>query len=123
MLIIDIYAPNFTYLSREPGGPFEVHREFDLPNGHHVTRQDRFLKLDLVNQINHYEIRYQEVDQNGILVRERTLPIDTRFTFKFEMQLLLERAGFQIIEFLGDFKKKPYDGSGEIIPVVRKPKK
>jgi SAM-dependent methyltransferase len=120
LFIVDVYAPNYALLAQEPDGPFVLRREIDLPNGHHLIRRDRFVRNDLVRQIQHYEIRFEEYDARGALVRERTLPMDTRYTFRCELQLLLERAGFEIVDLFRDYDRNPYDGRGEIIAVARR---
>jgi SAM-dependent methyltransferase len=119
--IIDVYAPDFRHLAKEPNGPWVVRREFDLPNGHHVMRRDRFVWNDIVYQIQHYELRFEEYDAAGALVRERTVPMDTRYTFRYELQMLLERVGFEMVDLFRDYDKNPYDGTGEIIAVTRRP--
>ena len=55
------------------------------------------------------------------MVRERTLPLTTRYTFRYELQLLLERVGFERIDVYRDYDQNSYDGSGEIIAVARRP--
>lgn len=120
-LIIDIYAPLYRLLANEPDEPFTVRREFDLPNGHHVIRKDRFVKNDPVLQIQYSELRFEEYDLDGVMVNALNVPISTRYTFHFEMQLLLEKAGFEVADFFGAYEKTPFDGAGEIIAVARKP--
>ncbi len=119
--IVDVYAPNFRRLAEEPDGPFVVRKEYDLPNGHHVIRRDRFVRNDLVRQIQHYQIRFEEYDSSSTLVRARTIPLDTRYTFRYELQLLLERVGFEILAVYRDYDRNPYDGTGEIIMVSHRP--
>lgn len=119
--IVDVYAPNYQRLAEEPDGPFVLRREYDLPNGHHVIRRDRFVRNDVINQIQQYEIRFEEYDSSGTLVRVRTIPMDTRYTFRYELQLLLERAGFEVLDVYRDYEGNPYDGTGEIIIVSRRP--
>ena len=121
IFIIDIYAPDYNKLAQEPDGLFVVRREFDLPNGHHVIRKDRFVRNDIIMQIQHTELLFEEYDTNGELVRKRTLPMNTRYTFRYELQLLLERVGFELVELFRDYDKNPYDGTGEIISVARRP--
>jgi len=81
---------------------------------------DHDTKIDLKNQIQHSEIRFEEFDQAGTLVRKRTLPLDTRYTFRYELQLLLEKTGFEVLEVYRDFEKNPYDGTGEFITVAQR---
>lgn len=121
LFIVDVYAPSFAKLASPPDDGFKVRKEFDLPNGHHVVRKDRFVRNDVVNQVSETEILFEEYDGSGRLVRSRMLPMDTRYTFRFELQLLLERAGFEIVDLFGGYDGRPYDGAGEIIFVARKP--
>ena len=77
-------------------------------------------KIDLQNQIQHFEIRFEEFDQTGTLIRERTLPLDTRYTFRYELQLLLEKTGFEVLKVYRDHDKNPFDGAGEIIMAAQR---
>ena len=118
---MDIYAPSYRLLAQEPDQPFALRRESALPNGDRLVRRDRFVRNDLVAQVQHYEIRFQEYNAGGTLLHERTLPLTTRYTFRYELQLLLERVGFEMIDVYRDYDKNPYDGTGEIIAVARRP--
>jgi SAM-dependent methyltransferase len=120
-LIIDLFSPIYRLLAQEPDRPFVLRREFDLPNGNHVIRKDRFVKNDPVLQIQYAELLFEEYDTKGTMVHELTVPLSMRYIFHFEMQLLLEKAGFEVIEFFRDYDKNPYDGTGEIIAIARKP--
>jgi len=81
---------------------------------------DHDTKIDPQNQIQKSEIRFEEFDQTGALIRERTLPMDMRYTFRYELQLLLEKTGFEVLEVYRDYDKNPYDGNREIITVAQR---
>jgi SAM-dependent methyltransferase len=121
LFIVDVYAPSYRHMAMEPDQPFFLRRESPLPNGHTVKRWDRFVRNDPALQINHSELRFEQYDTPGTLVRERTLPLTTRYTFRWEMQLLLERAGYELVDVFRDYDRNPYDGTGEIITVARRP--
>jgi SAM-dependent methyltransferase len=121
VFIVDVYAPDYRLLVQEPDRPFSLRHESALPNGGRLVRSDRFMRNDRVAQVQHYEIRFQEYDRGGALVRERTLPLSTRYTFRYELQLLLERVGFEVVDVYRDYDKNSYDGTGEIIAVARRP--
>jgi SAM-dependent methyltransferase len=121
LFILDLYAPSYAMLAEEPDRPFFLRRESRLPNGHTLKRWDRFVRNDPVLQIQHFELRFEEFDTAGTPVRERTLPLTTRYTFRYEMQLLLERAGFELVDVFRDYDRNPFDGTGEIIAVARRP--
>jgi len=46
--------------------------------------------------------------------------MDTRYTFRYELQLLLEKTGFEVLEVYRDFAKNPFDGAREIIMVAQR---
>jgi len=117
--IVSVIAPDPEKLSRKPG-PFELQREFDLPDGNHVLRKGRLVEHDLARQVRQFEFRFEEYDRAGALVQERTVPLYTRYTFRYELQYLLERAGFEVLEVFRDYERVPYDGTGEMIVVARK---
>jgi SAM-dependent methyltransferase len=119
--IVGVIAPELERLAQKPSDTFVVRREFDLPSGHHVVRKDRLVKHDSVNQVRHFEFRFEEFDAAGMPVRERLVPVRMRYTFRYELQLLLERAGFERVALFRDYEKHPYDGTGELIAVTRRP--
>lgn len=119
--IVDIIAPDVEKLAQKPTATFAVRREFSLPNGHHAVRKDRLVQHDIVKQVRHFELRFEEIDATGALVRERLVPLATRYTFRYELQLLLERVGFEIIGVFRDYDQNPFDGTGELIVVSRRP--
>jgi SAM-dependent methyltransferase len=121
LFVVDVYAPSYRHLALEPDRPFVLRRETQLPNGHTLKRWDRFVRNDPILQMQHSELRFEEYDAQGKLVRERTLPLTTRYTFRYEMQLLLERVGFEWVDVYRDYARNPYDGSGEILAVARRP--
>ncbi|MCP4164964.1 MAG: class I SAM-dependent methyltransferase [Chloroflexi bacterium] len=121
VFIVDVYAPSYSHLAKEQEEGFHLRREVAMPNGHRLIRRDRFLRNDPVLQIQHYEICFEEYDEAGNLINKRTLPLDTRYTFCYEMQLLLESVGFEIVDIFRDYDKNPFDGTEEIIAVARRP--
>jgi len=118
--IISVIAPDPEKLAQSPSDVFTVRHEFDLPNGHHVLRKERLVQHDRVNQVRHFEFKFQEFNTAGRLVRERVVPLKTRYLFRHELHLLLETVGFQITEVYRDYNKNPFDGTGEMIIVAHR---
>ena len=119
-LIMDVYAPSYRALAQEPDGPWVLGRESQLPDGHTLKRWYRFVRNDPALQMQYYERRFEQVDAEGATVRERTFSISHRYTFRYELQLLLERVGFEVVEVYRDYDRSPYDGTGEILTVARR---
>jgi SAM-dependent methyltransferase len=118
--IVDVIAPDPARLAQKPAETFAVGREFSLPNGHSVIRGERLVQHDVGNQTRHFEFKFEEFDAAGVLVRERVVPLHTRYVFLHELQGLIEQAGFTIANVFRDYEKNPYDGTGEIILVARR---
>ena len=117
--IVTMIAPDLERLAQKPARDFGVPRQFDLPNGHRVARMDRLVQHDIVQQIRQFELKFEEFDPGGTLVRERLVPLYTRYTFRYELQLLLERAGLELAGLFRDYEQNAYDGTGEMIAVAR----
>ena len=66
------------------------------------------------------ERHYEEVGDKD-LANRKIMPFTLRYIFRYEMQALLEKNGFQIKEVFEHFDKRPYDyKSGEMIFVAQK---
>jgi SAM-dependent methyltransferase len=118
--ILSLIAPDLEKLAQKPSDVFVVRREFDLPNGHHVMRKERLVEHDAGKQVRHFEFKFEEYDLAGRLVRERLIPVYTRYTLWTELQRLLESVGFQVVNVFRDYNKRPYDGTGEMIVVAQR---
>lgn len=119
--LLNVIAPDLEKLAQKPSAVFVVRREFDLSNGHRVVRKERLAEHDKINQVRHFEFRFEEFDTAGKLVRERLVPLYTRYIFRNELLLLLETVGFQVLDVFRDYNKNPYDCTGEMIVVTRRP--
>lgn len=119
--ILGAIAPDPEKLAQKPSAALQVRREFDLPNGHHVVRKERLVQHDRVNQVRHFEFKFEEFDPAGRLLRERLVPLSTRYLFRDELRQLLESAGFQVLDEFRDYNRNPYDGTGELLVVARRP--
>lgn len=120
-LIIDLYSPNLEMLTQPTNSEIKERKSYVLPNGHPVKSNYRFISNDILNQISKAEILFEEFDIQGNLILSKTVPMDTRYTFRFEMQLLLEKVGFEVLAIFSDYEKRKYDGTGEIITISKKP--
>lgn len=119
--LLNVIAPDPARLAQKPGVVFVTRREFDLPNGHHVIRKERLVAHDAVNQVRRFEFKFEEYSPAGELLRERYVPLATRYLFRNELERLLGGVGFQVVDIFGDYNQAPYDGVGEMIVVARRP--
>lgn len=121
LLIIDVYAPRFSKMAQPPDDEFSVHNEYVIANGNRVIKKRRWRGTDLIRQVNTEDLLFEEYDPKGELIQSTLVPLQTRYTFRYELQLLLERAGYRLLSVFKDFDRNPYDGVGEIIAVAEKP--
>lgn len=120
LLLIDIIAPELEELAQEIATDTVKRSEFRLPSGNRVLRQIYLQAHDSVAQVRHFRFKFEEYDRAGRLLRVKEVPVRTRYTFRYEMQLLLEDAGFELVDLFRDYERAPYDGSGEMIVVAKR---
>jgi SAM-dependent methyltransferase len=118
-LILNLIAPDPERLGQPPSQAFAQRRSFNLPNGHQVIRKQRLTEHDRRTQVRRFEFHFEEYNPNGKLVRERLVPVFTRYTFRDELHVLLDKAGFCITHEFRDYNRNTYDGTGEMIIVAR----
>lgn len=94
--------------------------EVELPDGRKLTRTHRIAAFHRAGQYNDIEFAYYVTHPNG--ETQRLGPaFPFRYFFPYEVEHLLARCGFQVVELLGDFGKSPLaDDSPEMIFVAEK---
>ncbi len=99
-LVVDVYHPYPPALA-EADGRVELARQFTTPEGNTMQWfSSRQLQLD--EQIQHVTFLLDEMDAAGNMQRH-TLSFPMRYIHRFEMELLLNGAGFSVVEILGDY--------------------
>ena len=94
--------------------------EFGLPDGRRLRRCNRIAATHPAQQYNDVEIIYYLTDAAGLTQRVvHRFPF--RYFFRYELEHLLARAGFEAEHVYGDFDRSPLgDASPEMIHVARK---
>ena len=94
---------------------------FAMADGRSVVRRDRNASVDMVNQVIHVEFINYVTHPDGR--QERLIdPFPLRYFFRYEMEHLLVRAGFEVEAVYGDFDQSPVSPSapGELVVVARR---
>lgn len=91
----------------------------------HPETQNRVVQLDstdyeLESQLVSVERFYDEFDVAGRRVSRSATHFKLRFTYKWEMQYLLELCGFELEALYGDFERGPFRPGGEQVWLVRR---
>ena len=120
--ILDVFAPNIeriaAYARRKET---EWEKEFSRKNEQTESTITRYFqaRADLSHQIIHVEMKWEERDSTGVLVARKEGTFDLRYIFRYELEHLLVRSGFNPA-FHGHFDESPYDYvSGEMIAVCK----
>ncbi|MDF1501033.1 MAG: class I SAM-dependent methyltransferase [Anaerolineales bacterium] len=120
--ILDVFNPSLNALTDDNHGEqFGQEPEFVLPDGSRVVRSHRIVERDLIDQISSVELIYNVADPDGH--QERLVhAFKMRHLFRFELEHLVARCGFEVEEVYGDFDRKPYGAvyPGELIFIARK---
>jgi SAM-dependent methyltransferase len=120
--ILDLFNPSLTALARDVTGE-EVgdEPEFAMPDGRRVLRRNRVVQRDVFRQYQDVELIYYVTYPDGHTERSvHAFPM--RYLFRYEMEHLLARCGFEVEALYADYEKNPYGSKypGELIFVARK---
>lgn len=112
--VLDIFDPDLEILT-DYGRAEEFGEEppFPMEDGSLVTVSYRNPSVDAVNQIVHCEMIFtRETPEHA--PRRHVQEFIMRYTFRWEAEHLLHRAGFQVNAVLGGYSGEPV-GSGELV--------
>jgi ubiquinone/menaquinone biosynthesis C-methylase UbiE len=110
-------------LCGEKRSVFEAAEQFQHPQTGHQTRASRAWSYEPSTQTAIVQTIWEEMDTNGqVLSRVEREPIRLHCVFRFEMEHLLARVGFEIEAVYGDFfRQELQDDSPSMIWVARTP--
>jgi SAM-dependent methyltransferase len=121
-LILDLFNPSLEALAGpEDDTERNEEPEFTTPDGRRVVRRHRIVARDRFNQVNQVELIYYVTHRDGRLERlVHGFPM--RYLFRFEVEHLLARCGFEVERLYAGFDKSAYGSTypGELIFVARR---
>lgn len=113
-IVVDLSNP-LTMQDRQNAG--EVRRRFGAKDGDddvsgfssaHDVESEQLLEIDLW---------YERVTPDGAL-RRSTTSLALRYTYRFELQLMLEAAGYRVRQLYGSYDLEPYDSDAPNLLLV-----
>ena len=119
-VILDLFNPSLEALLRPVGEESEPEAEFQMADGRRVVRRFRIASRDLARQVNEVELIYEVAHPGGRSERlVQAFPM--RWIFRFEIEHLLARAGFEVSELYSGYDKSPFGSTypGELIVIAR----
>lgn len=118
-LVVDVVSA-YPMLLAPAGDALTLQRELRDPATGRTVQKFITMRFDHARQIQHIVLLYDEIAEDGA-VRRATLTVDLRYVFRFEMELLLEKAGFMVEGVYGSPDMEPYGMESEqMIFVARK---
>lgn len=119
-LVVDLFYPDPVMLAEVDGRLYFEAEISDELTGHTVQWYWRH-EIDLAGQMRHLTYILDMIDPDGT-VRRVSLPFSLRYVYRFEMELLLEAAGFTLETIYGSYEMDPFDShSPRMIFVAGKP--
>jgi len=121
-LILNVFDPRLDILvgSAAPAGsPLCRDAEFIHPETGRRTVAWYTRSYDLDRQIVDVDYTYEELDDDGVTVTRTHVPLVLRWVYRYEMEHLLARCGYEIEALYGDFGRGPFRYGGEQIWVAR----
>jgi SAM-dependent methyltransferase len=112
----DVFAPNLERIAQAEEPETEEARFFE--DDLEIVRYTA-VRRDHANQLMRLTMRYER-RRNGAAIGNDVVEFRMRYFFRFELEHLLARAGFDEVRIFGGFDERPYDyTSGETVVVAR----
>ncbi|MCL5996484.1 MAG: class I SAM-dependent methyltransferase [Chloroflexi bacterium] len=94
---------------------------FTLPQSGHRVVAWYSRRYDLVRQLIHQEMVFEEIGSSGEVLARHLSPLTLRYSHRYEMHYLLELCGYRVEELYGDFERNPFQGAEQIWVVRKQP--
>jgi SAM-dependent methyltransferase len=121
LFIMDVFAPNISKIAGyEKKHDWE--KEFSRKNAQTESTITRYYQAspDLAAQTIDVSMKWEERDDQGVVVARKKGEFRLRYIFRYELEHLLVRSGFEPAIY-GHFDERQYDYvSGEIVAICKK---
>ena len=119
-LVLDVFSPGIEQMGdpRDAVVPFHL-QDVEQPDGGTIIVWGQNM-WDPVQQVNTTRLIIEEVDVSGVMQRRLYRDFDLRYTFRYEMQHLLELSGFDVQAVDGDFEGgEVTEASDDLVYIAR----
>lgn len=121
VLALDINIPTPAILALGAAGKSKEEEEVERPGegkGKIVRTAKR--EFDAGRQIVNIHREWFEVGPRGGRKSVAEADLTLRYIYRYELELLLHHAGFEVVELLGDFDRKPFSGlTGQAVVIAK----
>ncbi len=108
LLVLDLPNATDAYGAQDEDGLLVLERTFFEPESGHQVMQQSVSAIDRAAQRLNVTWIYDELDEAGI-IRRTMAPLELRYVFPAEADLLLEAAGLTVLELYGDYDQGPFE--------------
>jgi ubiquinone/menaquinone biosynthesis C-methylase UbiE len=115
LLIVDLPNPHTTF-TPSIDGQFILRSHFASPESRPISSYAS-AQTDLASQMQRLTLFYDEVSSDGT-VRRTTVTTALRFVYRYEMDGLLRRVGFEVDGVYGSYDLESYESDSEIMLFV-----
>ncbi len=121
-LAVDLMHPLPEWVAAAPGSLRDDLLQRVPDRGFTLSRVESVVSTDLARQVRIIRSAYEIVDDHGSVVAKRFVEWPYRWTYRFEAEHLLERAGFIVEAVYGGYQREPFtSSSNSMIFAARKP--
>lgn len=100
--------------------PMKLLARVPLPGGKTILRVWNSQSISPDEQRIEYELRFEEMSPDGRLICRHNMFSQMRYTGRYEMEHLLELAGFKVEKLYGGFNKERYQYGREMVFIAEK---
>ncbi len=118
VLAIDLLHPRPEWLAAATGSMQDDLLQRLPERGYTLSRVESVVSTDLARQIRIIRSAYEIVDDRGAVVTKRFVEWPYRWTYRFEAEHLLERAGFAIQGLYGGYQREPFTSTSTAMVFV-----
>ena len=120
LLVLDMFNPDLARLL-DARGQVALAKVMEGPGAGQRTMRFYTDEVDLGRQLIHTTYIVDEIDAGG-QVRRTLFPFSLRYVYRYEMELLLRHAGFEVEAIYGSYDLDQFSGDSEkLIAVARRP--
>lgn len=118
VLAIDLLNPQPEWLARPNGSMRDDLLHTWAERGVTVSRVESVVSTDLARQVRVIRSAYEVIDESGSVIAKRFVEWPFRFTYRFEAEHLLERAGFVVEQVYGGYQREPFTSSSTTMLIL-----
>ncbi len=119
LLLIDLPNP-VPFLLTDSGRQLTLHRRLTDPSTGRTVIKFVSSRFDHARQLQEVTFIYDEIGEGGA-VRRTVIPLTQRYSFRYELEWLLDKAGFVLEQVYGSYDLEAYEGDSERLIFLARP--